>query len=45
MQECVDGVAGDQMLIAPPAVISAEEILWAVEQIREAVLEAAAGSH
>ena len=37
MQGCVDGVAGDHLLIAPPAVISAEEIGWAVEQIRAAV--------
>jgi adenosylmethionine-8-amino-7-oxononanoate aminotransferase len=41
MQGCVDGVAGDHLLIAPPAVISAEEIAWAVEQIRAAVLEQA----
>jgi adenosylmethionine-8-amino-7-oxononanoate aminotransferase len=40
MQGCVDGVAGDHLLIAPPAVISVEEIRWAVEQIRAAVLEA-----
>ncbi len=42
MQGCVDGVAGDHLLIAPPAVISAEEVGWAVEQIRAAVLESAA---
>jgi adenosylmethionine-8-amino-7-oxononanoate aminotransferase len=41
MQGCVDGVAGDHLLIAPPAVISAEEIGWAVEQMRAAVLESA----
>jgi adenosylmethionine-8-amino-7-oxononanoate aminotransferase len=39
MQGCVDGVAGDHLLIAPPAVISAEQIHWAVEQMRAAVLE------
>ena len=39
MQGCVDGVAGDHLLIAPPAVISAEQIEWAVEQIRAAVKE------
>lgn len=39
MQGCVDGVAGDHLLIAPPAVITAEEIGWAVEQLRGAVLE------
>jgi adenosylmethionine-8-amino-7-oxononanoate aminotransferase len=42
MQGCVDGIAGDHLLIAPPAVISAEEIGWSVEQIRAAVLESAA---
>jgi adenosylmethionine-8-amino-7-oxononanoate aminotransferase len=39
MQGSVDGVAGDHLLIAPPAVISAEQIGWAVEQIRAAVKE------
>ena len=42
MQGCVDGVAGDHLLIAPPAVISADEIRWAVEEMRAAVLESAA---
>jgi adenosylmethionine-8-amino-7-oxononanoate aminotransferase len=42
MQGCVDGVAGDHLLIAPPAVISAEQIAWAVEQLRAAVLECVA---
>ncbi|MGA3091459.1 MAG: aminotransferase class III-fold pyridoxal phosphate-dependent enzyme [Terriglobales bacterium] len=42
MQGCVDGVAGDHLLIAPPAVISCEEIRWAVAQIRMAVEEALA---
>ena len=39
MQGCVDGVAGDHLLIAPPAVISEEQIRWAVEQLRAAVVE------
>jgi adenosylmethionine-8-amino-7-oxononanoate aminotransferase len=39
MQGCVDGVAGDHLLIAPPAVITAEQIGWAVEQMRAAVVE------
>src|SRR5271155_3746398 len=43
MQGCLDGVAGDHLLIAPPAVISPEQIEWAVEQIRAAVLESLAG--
>jgi len=33
MQGCEDGVAGDHLLIAPPAVITAEEIGWAVEAV------------
>ena len=43
MQGCVDGVAGDHLLIAPPAVISPEQIEWAAEQIRAAVVESARG--
>ena len=39
MQGCVDGVAGDHLLIAPPAVITAEQIAWAAEQMREAIRE------
>ena len=39
MQGCVDGVAGDHLLIAPPAIISKEQIEWAVEQLRAAVVE------
>ena len=39
MQGCVDGIAGDHLLIAPPAVISEAEVKWAVEQLREAILE------
>jgi adenosylmethionine-8-amino-7-oxononanoate aminotransferase len=40
MQGCVDGVSGDHLLIAPPAVITADQIAWAVEQLREAIKEA-----
>jgi len=40
MQGCVDGIAGDHLLIAPPAVITAEQIDWAVKQLREAIEEA-----
>jgi adenosylmethionine-8-amino-7-oxononanoate aminotransferase len=41
MQGCVDGVAGDHLLIAPPAVITADQIDWAAKQLREAIEEAA----
>jgi adenosylmethionine-8-amino-7-oxononanoate aminotransferase len=40
MQGCVDGVSGDHLLIAPPAVITAEQIDWAVTQLRGAIEEA-----
>jgi adenosylmethionine-8-amino-7-oxononanoate aminotransferase len=41
MQGCVDGTLGDHVLIAPPAVITAEQIAWAVEQLSAAIEEAA----
>jgi adenosylmethionine-8-amino-7-oxononanoate aminotransferase len=37
IQGCVDGVAGDHLLIAPPAVITEEQIDWAVDQLRESI--------
>jgi adenosylmethionine-8-amino-7-oxononanoate aminotransferase len=40
MQGCVDGIAGDHLLIAPPAVITAEQIDWAVTELRNAIEEA-----
>ena len=40
IQGCVDGDLGDHILIAPPAVISKEQISWAVEQLVAAVEEA-----
>jgi len=39
MQGCVDGVSGDHVLIAPPAVITGEQIDWAVTELREAIEE------
>jgi len=44
MQGCVDGVEGDHLLIAPPAVTTAEQIDWAVKQLREAIEETALSS-
>jgi adenosylmethionine-8-amino-7-oxononanoate aminotransferase len=41
LQGCVDGISGDHLLIAPPAVITAEQIDWAVEQLRDSIEEAA----
>ena len=37
MQGSVDGIAGDHILIAPPAVISEEQIRWSVDQLRSAI--------
>ena len=37
MQGCVDGTAGDHLLIAPPAVITSAEISWAVEALATAI--------
>jgi adenosylmethionine-8-amino-7-oxononanoate aminotransferase len=39
MQGCMDGVSGDHVLIAPPAVITPEQIDWAVKQLGEAIEE------
>ena len=44
IQGCVDGVSGDHLLIAPPAVITADQIDWAIQQLNEAIAEAAASS-
>ena len=41
MQGCVDGVSGDHLLIAPPAVITPEQIDWAVDQLKNSIEMAA----
>ena len=41
MQGSVDGVSGDHLLIAPPAVITQEQIQWAVDQLRDSIQETA----
>jgi adenosylmethionine-8-amino-7-oxononanoate aminotransferase len=41
MQGCVDGFAGDHLLIAPPAVITNDQIAFAVEQLAAAIEESA----
>ena len=40
MQGSVDGVTGDHILLAPPAVISTDEIRWSVNQLSAAIQEA-----
>ncbi len=42
MQGCVDGIAGDHLLVAPPAILTAEQIHWSVAQLRQAIEEAPA---
>jgi len=43
MQGSLDGISGDHILVAPPAVITEEQIRWAVKELRAAI-EAAASS-
>jgi len=43
MQGCVDGASGDHVMVAPPAVISHEQIEWAVTQLRDAIQESNPG--
>lgn len=44
IQGCVDGISGDHILIAPPAIIGEEQISWATEQLRLAIGNAAIAS-
>jgi len=40
MQGSVDGTAGDHILLAPPAVITQEQVSWSVDQLANAIREA-----
>jgi len=40
MQGSVDGTAGDHLLLAPPAVITMEQIRWSIDQLSAAIAEA-----
>ncbi|MBZ5685685.1 MAG: aminotransferase class III-fold pyridoxal phosphate-dependent enzyme [Acidobacteriia bacterium] len=40
MQGSVDGTAGDHILLAPPAVIAPDQVLWSVDQLASAIREA-----
>jgi adenosylmethionine-8-amino-7-oxononanoate aminotransferase len=40
MQGSVDGLSGDHILLAPPAVVNAGEISWSVEQLSASIGEA-----
>ena len=39
MQGSVDGISGDHLLLAPPAIITPEQIEWSVEQLAAAIRE------
>jgi adenosylmethionine-8-amino-7-oxononanoate aminotransferase len=40
MQGSVDGTNGDHLLIAPPAIITAEQIAWSIDQLSKSIREA-----
>ena len=40
MQGSLDGISGDHILLAPPAIITAEQVQWSVEQLSAAIREA-----
>ncbi|MCU1307124.1 MAG: hypothetical protein JWN45_1819, partial [Acidobacteriaceae bacterium] len=39
MQGCVDGIVGDHLLIAPPAVIKKDQITMACAALMESIVE------
>ncbi len=39
MQGCVDGISGDHLLLAPPAVITPEQMRWSIEQLGTSIRE------
>lgn len=40
IQGSLDGVSGDHILIAPPAVITEQQVDWSIDQVREGINEA-----
>ncbi len=40
MQGSVDGISGDHILLAPPAIITKEQIAWAVDQLSASIRDA-----
>jgi adenosylmethionine-8-amino-7-oxononanoate aminotransferase len=39
MQGCVNGISGDHLLLAPPAVITPSQINWSIEQLAASIRE------
>jgi len=37
MQGCVDGISGDHLLLAPPAIITEDQIAWSVDQLSASI--------
>ena len=44
MQGCVDGIAGDHLLIAPPAILTKEQTTWAVDELQQSIREASSST-
>jgi len=42
MQGCVDGIQGDHLLLAPPAVTKKQDLSWAATQLKASIEECAA---
>jgi adenosylmethionine-8-amino-7-oxononanoate aminotransferase len=42
MQGCVDGISGDHLLLAPPAIIAQEQITWSIDQLSASIIESSA---
>jgi adenosylmethionine-8-amino-7-oxononanoate aminotransferase len=40
MQGSVDGISGDHLLLAPPAIITSDQIAWSVDQLAASIREA-----
>jgi len=40
MQGSVDGIAGDHLLLAPPAIITPEQIVWSIDHLAAAIRQA-----
>jgi adenosylmethionine-8-amino-7-oxononanoate aminotransferase len=40
VQGSVDGTSGDHILLAPPAIITPEQVSWSVDQLASAIREA-----
>jgi adenosylmethionine-8-amino-7-oxononanoate aminotransferase len=40
MQGTVDGISGDHLLLAPPAIITQEQIAWSIDQLSASIAEA-----